>query len=61
MDYLKKSPLVPVIAILLLLFFIAKQSKFSVIDIIADRVIEKMELKYSPYGVDYDDRKNKED
>lgn len=57
MDYIKKSPLVPVLVILLLLFLIVKNSKFSIIDIIADRVIEKMELKYSPYGVDYDDKK----
>lgn len=39
-----------IIATLLLGSYLISKFDFSITDYIADRVIEKMELKYSPYG-----------
>jgi ABC-type cobalt transport system substrate-binding protein len=50
MDFLKKNAIVPIVVGLAIVFFVIKTTNFSVIDMIANRVIEKMQLKYSPYG-----------
>lgn len=48
-EKLKKVPAPVVIAIILGVMLLWK-SNFSVWDVVADRVIDRMELKYSPYG-----------
>lgn len=47
---LKKSYALPVICVLVAVLALVTKTRFSLIDYIADRTVEKIEGKYSPYG-----------
>jgi len=49
-NFLKTSYVLPIGALLVVLLVLAIKKNFSFVDVVAERVIEKMELRYSPYG-----------
>ena len=49
-EELKKSWLVPAFILLVLVFVVVKKGHFSFTDMVASRVIERLNLDYSPYG-----------
>ncbi len=50
LELLKRSWILPLIVIMVALLVVIKKYDFSLTDHIADRVIEKLDADYSPYG-----------
>ena len=50
LELLKRSWVLPLIVVMVALFVVIKKTNFSLTDHIADRVIEKLNADYSPYG-----------
>ena len=51
MKMLEKNPwIIPVAVVLLVSWFVLKNTNFSVTGYIADKVVEKLEADYDPYG-----------
>jgi len=50
LNFLKKSWLIPVVLVLFVGAIVAHKTNFSLTDHIANKVIEKLNADYSPYG-----------